>query len=502
MIFYLRAKKLDISSGDLMVVTINSEDAKLHGIHAGQDVQISWGHEIMNASIDISEKAIAEGEVGLFADAWRRFEASGGDSYEIVQLRILQAPESIEHIKKKLKGGKLNYEELYEIMRDISSHRLGTIETTYFAACGYNPGFDEEEIFFATKAMAETGDMLRFEGVVADKHSIGGVPGKGVTPIVVPIISSAGLVVPNTSTKAITSASATTDMLDVIMPMTFSKEKMEAMVMKVGACMVWGGGLELAPADDEMIRVEKPLKIESFDKFVVSILAKKIAPGIQHLLIDMPYGPGTKVKTEEDSEYVEGLFKRIGGKFGINVQVYKRKPAGPDGDSIGPALECIEFLKVLEQHPDRSLQLEKLAVEMAGQVLEMTEKAPAGKGYEMALDIVKSGNALEQLHRIVEVQGGGKDLKSEDIKVGEITFDCLAKKSGTIKFIDNKDLMDVCRGLGNPYIKEAGIYLRKRPGDTVQEGDVLATLYATTDTRLSMAKSILEEPKNNVFHIE
>lgn len=502
MVFYLRAKKLDISTGDVMVVTINSVDAKLHGVHAGQDVQISWGHEIMIASIDISEQAVAEGEVGLFADAWRRFKDSGGDPYEIVQLRILQQPESVEHIVKKLKGRKLKYEEMYEIMQDIASHRLGSIETAYFAACGYNPGFDEDEIFFATKAMAETGDMLRFEGVVADKHSVGGVPGKGVTPIVVPIISSTGLIVPNTSTKAITSSSATTDMLEVIMPMVFSKEQMEAIVMKVGACMVWGGGLELAPADDEMIRVEKPLKVESFDKFVISILSKKVAPGIQHLLLDIPYGPGTKVKNEEDVKYVEGLFKRIASKFGINVRVYKRKPIGPDGNAIGPVLECIEFLRVLEQHPDRSLQLEKLALEMAGQVLEMTGKAQTDKGYDMALDILKSGKALKQLHKIVEVQGGIKNVKSEDMKVGEVTYDYHAEKSGTIKFIDNKDLMDVCRGLGNPYIKEAGMYIHKRPGDTVQEGDPLATLYATTDTRLSMAKSVLEDDRIEVFHIE
>ena len=109
MVFYLRAKKLDISTGDVMVITINSADAKLHGVHAGQDVQISWGHEIMIASIDITEKAVAMGEVGLFADAWNRFEAGGGDLHEIVQLRILQQPESIDHIVKKLKGRKLKY---------------------------------------------------------------------------------------------------------------------------------------------------------------------------------------------------------------------------------------------------------------------------------------------------------------------------------------------------------------------------------------------------------
>ena len=499
MVFYLRAKKLDVTTGDVLIITINEQDADIHGVHAGQDVQVGWGRNTMIATVNITDSKVQPGEVGFFADAWDRFESAEGDPYEIVQIQILQAPDSVKHIIKKLKGGKLNYEELYDIMRDIASHRLGVIETTYFAACGYNPGFDEEEIYLATKAMAETGDMLRFEGIVADKHSIGGIPGKGVTPIVVPIITAAGLVVPNTSTRAITSASATTDMLEVIMPMIFSKEQMESMVMKTGACLVWGGGLELAPADDEMIRVEKPLKIESFDKFVISILAKKVAPGIQYQLIDLPYGPGAKVKNEEDADYVEKLFKDISAKFGMKLEVYKRKPVGPDGSAIGPSLECREFLRVLEQRSERSTQLEKVSVEMAGLLLEMTGKAEKGLGFDMAMEILTSGKALEKFKEIVGVQGGNKDITSDDLKLGEFTYDVISEKSGIIKFVDNKKLMDVCRGLGNPYIKEAGVYLHKTPGQTVEEGDHVATIYATTQTRLALGKGVWLE--NEILNI-
>lgn len=493
MVFYLRARELDVETGDVLIATINEKDADLHGVTAGQQVQIGWGHNTMVATINITENKVQPGEVGFFRDAWERFESQEGDPYEIVQVRILQEPDSVKHIVKKLKGGRLSFEEMYEIMRDISSHRLGVIETTYFAACGYNPGFDEEEIYFATKAMAETGDILRFEGVVADKHSVGGVPGKGVTPIVVPIIASAGLIVPNTSTRAITSASATTDMLEVIMPMVFTKEQIEAMVMKTGACMVWGGGLELAPADDEMIRVEKPLKIESFDKFVISILAKKIAPGIQYQLIDLPYGPGTKVKNPNDIEYVEKLFKEISAKFGIKLEVYKRKPVGPDGNAIGPTLECREFLRVLEQDSARSLQLEKVSLDMAGIILEMTDKAESGKGFDMAKEILVSGKALKKFKEIMEVQGGNPNIVSSDLKCGDLSHDLVSKKNGVIQYIDNKRAMDVCRGLGNPYIKESGIYFHKVPGQTVSVGEKLATIYATTQTRLEIGKGVWME---------
>src|SRR3989344_3397439 len=112
-------------------------------------------------------------------------------------------------IQKKLVGKTLNYKEIFSIMDEISHQRLGTILTTYFAASGYVQGFTDTELYYLTEAMIKTGDTLKFPGIVADKHSIGGVPGTRTTLIVVPIVASAGFKIPKSSSRALTSAGGT-----------------------------------------------------------------------------------------------------------------------------------------------------------------------------------------------------------------------------------------------------------------------------------------------------
>jgi len=118
---------------------------------------------------------------------------------------------ALNAIQKKLVGKRLSYKEIFAIMNQISKEELGDILTTYFAASGYSKGFTNKELFYLTKAMVETGEKLHFDGIVADKHSIGGVPGTRTTPIVVAIIAAAGYKIPKSSSRAITSPDGTAD---------------------------------------------------------------------------------------------------------------------------------------------------------------------------------------------------------------------------------------------------------------------------------------------------
>ncbi len=212
---------------------------------------------------------------------------------------------ALDAIRKKLVGKTLNYKEIYAIMDEISNHRLDSVLTTYFAASGYTKGFTDEEIYFLTKAMIETGETLEFKGIVADKHSIGGVPGTRTTMIVVPIIAAAGFIIPKSSSRAITTPGGTADDMEVLAPVTFDKKQIYKIVEKAGACIVWGGGVSIAPADDILIRVEEPLMFESFDKILVSIMAKKIAFGSNHVVFDLPYGESVKIHTLKDAKLLE-----------------------------------------------------------------------------------------------------------------------------------------------------------------------------------------------------
>src|SRR5882762_8931126 len=166
---------------------------------------------------------------------------------------------ALQAIRKKLVGKNLNYKEIFAIMDAISHERLSPILTTYFAASGYSKGFTDEEIYFLTKAMMETGEKLEFKGIVADKHSIGGVPGTRTTLIVIPIVAAAGFLIPKSSSRAITTPDGTADDMEVLAKVEFTKKEIYDIVKKTNGCIVWGGSFHIAPADDILIQVEKPL---------------------------------------------------------------------------------------------------------------------------------------------------------------------------------------------------------------------------------------------------
>ena len=210
--------------------------------------------------------------------------------------------QAINAITKKLTGKSLNYKEIYAIMDQIAQEKLGDVLTTYFAASGFSKGFSSEELYYLTKAMVETGEKLEFKGIVADKHSIGGVPGTRTSMIVVPIIAAAGFTIPKSSSRAITTPGGTADDFEILAPVNLTKNKIYSTVKKTNGCIVWGGSFNIAPADDVIIKVEEELLFESYDKILISIMAKKVAFGSTHVVIDLPYGESVKVHTLADAK--------------------------------------------------------------------------------------------------------------------------------------------------------------------------------------------------------
>ncbi|BDQ04485.1 MAG: putative thymidine phosphorylase [Candidatus Dojkabacteria bacterium] len=489
--FYLKSKKLDISFGQKRVVFINSKTAIDEGITAGMRLEAvsPVNHSRHIVHVEISDKLVEPLEVGVDEVLWEEFELENND---LLALDWMPRPKSLEAIRKKLLGGTLKESEIRSVIEDIVNGYLGDIEATYFAACGFNPGFTDNELYYLTKSMADSGVKLKwpYEKVV-DKHSIGGLAGKGITPIIVSIISSLGLVIPNTSTRAITAPAGTTDVMEAFCHMEFTTSEIEDLVRKNNACIVWGGGLDLAPADEALIEIEKPLGIELYDKFIVSILAKKVAMGLTHFVLDLPYGPDTKVENPDDVPFIQYKFETIAAKFGIRIKVCTRQALGPDGRGIGPNLEAIDTLKVLMQDDDRYLPLEYTALTLAGELLELAEEAKPGKGYEIARKELVSGRAYKQFKKLIQAQGGNPDIRPNDIPLGDIRYDVVAWKDGMVKDIQNVLVKEVSHALGTPSIRQAGIYLHKQIGENVTKGEVLYTLYTTSKSRLELAQQIL-----------
>lgn len=414
---------------------------------------------------------------------------------------------ALQAIQKKLVGKRLNYKEIFAIMDEISHGRMSQILTTYFAASGYSKGFTNEEIYFLTKAMIETGDHLEFKGIVADKHSIGGVPGTRTTLLVTPIVAAAGFVIPKSSSRAITTPGGTGDDMEVLAPVTFGKKEIYKIVEKTGACIVWGGGVDIAPADDDLIEVEEPLLLESFDKILVSIMAKKIAFGSNHIVIDIPYGKHVKVHNKKDAEELGRKFEYLAKRFIVKLKAYIHNTSEPAGRGIGPLLETKEALKVLEQIPDRPMDLEEKGLHLSGMVLDLClEDAPKklqeqiasefGNGRKWAEYILASGHALKKMREIIKAQGGDSAIMSTDLHPGKFAYEVKAKKSGEIKEIDSKDATVLAKILGAPKMKKSGIYLMKKSGEKIKEGEVLFIMYSEKEYNLQEAKDSLQH-----FHI-
>lgn len=413
-----------------------------------------------------------------------------------------QKRKALVAIRKKLVGKKLTYNEIYAIMDQIAKERLGDVLTTYFAASGYSKGFSNQELYYLTKAMVETGEKLDFKGIVADKHSIGGVPGTRTTLIVVPIVAAAGFTIPKSSSRAITTPGGTADDMEVLAKVEFTKEQIYEIVKKTNGCIVWGGSFRIAPADDVIIQVEKELLFESYDKILVSIMAKKVAFSSNHVVIDLPYGQSVKVHRLKDAEILKKKFEYLAKRFYIKIRVLINKTDEPAGRGIGPVLETREALRVLQQKKERPLDLEIRALNLAGNLLDLClldspaklnqeVKKQYGNGIGWATHILKTGEAFSKMQEIIKAQDGKESVDSEDLKPAKFSHIVKAEKNGTVKKIDSQNITIIAKILGAPKQKASGIFLNKKIGEKVTANETLYAIYSESMYNLSEAKGAL-----------
>ena len=409
---------------------------------------------------------------------------------------------AVNAIRKKLLGKELRYKEIFAIMDEISHKKFGDILTTYFAASGYSKGFSNQELYYLTKAMVETGEKLSFKGIIADKHSIGGVPGTRTTPIVVAIVAASGFKIPKSSSRAITTPDGTADDMEVLAPVELTKKQIYEVVEKTNGCIVWGGSFNLAPADDIIIQVEKPLVLESFDKVLVSIMAKKIAFGSNHVVIDIPWGKSVKVHSLKDAQVLGNKFLYLAKRFKIRLKPLIHRTDEPAGKGIGPILEIRESLRVLQQTKNRPLDLEIRALNLASNLLELCLedadkelreqiKKVYGNAYGWATYLLKSGLAFKKFKEIIKAQGGNPNVDSESLKLGKHKLEERADKAGVIKEINSKHVTSIAKILGAPNQKGSGIYLNKKIGDKIAKDEVVYTLFSENVYNLKEGKDSL-----------
>ncbi len=409
---------------------------------------------------------------------------------------------AIGAIQKKLLGKKLSYREIYAIMDEIAHEKLSDVLTTYFVASSFKEGYTPQELFFFTKAMVETGNQLKFKGIVADKHSVGGIAGTRTTMIVVPIIAAAGFKIPKISSRAITTPAGTADVMEAIASVEFTPKQIEKIVNEVGGCIAWNGKLGIAPADDIIIQVEEPLSFESFDKIIISVMAKKVAAGTTHLVLDIPIGKTAKIHRFSEGENVAKKFENLAQRFGIKVICDVNETLEPAGRGIGPILEVRDVLYILEQKTDRPLRLEAKSLRLAGKLLDLCfkEKKIKKNGEDEAKKILESGEALKKFQEIVKAQGGNVQISSGSLSLAKNKFEFHSSISGKIKDINNYNLNTIAKILGAPNDKKAGIYLLKKLDHSVSKNEPIFILYSDDQYRLREAEATLKNLP--IFKIE
>lgn len=485
-------KDLDIGTGGALIAILNEEDAERLDFHSEDRLLVIKGKRKETAILDTtpSSHIVLPGTIGLMDELINKMGLRNGD---VVELKHAKKPRSIQFIRNKLDGKSLTKEQIDEIISDISNNRLSEIEITYFVAGTYVRGLSMGEIAAMTKSMVKHGDTLYMtEKKIMDKHCIGGVAGNRTTMLIVPIVAAAGLTIPKTSSRAITSPAGTADVMEVLADVEVNLEMLRKIVKKTGGCIIWGGSLDLAPADDKIIHVEKPLSIDAEGQLLASVMAKKFSVCATHVLIDIPVGPEAKIKTEKKGKRLKMLFKRIGAMLGMEVRVILTEGLQPIGNGVGPALEARDILWVLMNNKQAPQDLRQKAVMMAGHILEMGGAAERGQGIAMAEELVNSGKAYGKMKEIIAAQGKRVD-KPEKIRLGKHTYVVRAESAGTVLSINNKLISALARHCGCPKDKGAGLYIYKHINDRVRKGEPLYTLYAESKEKLTHAKELLTE---------
>ena len=481
----LRRLGIEAYKETVVYVRTDSPVCTSEGFEARTRVKVTMADRHIIATLNvITSDLLQPGEAGLSEYAWKLLNAKTGETICISHILPVT---SLSYVRKKIYGKSLKATELNEIVKDITAGYYADVHIAAFLTACAGERLKQHEIIALTESMIAIGDRITWpEKLVVDKHCVGGLPGNRTTLIVVPIIAAFGLMIPKTSSRAITSSAGTADTMEVFAPVDLNFAKMQAVVNKEKGCIIWGGSVSLSPADDILIAVERALNLDSSGQLVASILSKKIAAGSNRILIDIPIGSTAKVRDLKEARYLKKILQAAEKKLGVKICVLFSDGTQPIGNGIGPSLEARDVLKVLENASDAPKDLRDHSLTLAGMLLEFSPKVGKGRGKKLAAEILKSGQALQKFKNICEAQGGMRT-----IPIARYTKPYIAKKSGKVIAIDNRYIARVAKLAGAPTSKAAGVDLHLHLGDSIEQSQAIFTVHSESEGELEYAFEFL-----------
>ena len=485
----LRLRRIGIDTYQDHVVYMHRDChvCRAEGFAAQTRVEVRTGARTIIATLHVVTNAVLRPDEVALSDAARAtLGATDGDS-----LIVKHAPPlaSSSALRSKVYGHPLAASDWSAIINDVAAGRYSDLQLAAFVTACIGDRVSPDEVVSLTRAMVAVGERLHWGKVpIVDKHSVGGLPGNRTTPLVVAIVAAGGLIIPKTSSRAITSPAGTADTMETLAPVELSLTQMRAVVEREGGCLVWGGHARLSPADDVLIRVERPLDLDSDAQLVASVLSKKIAAGSTHVLIDMPVGPTAKVRSPAAAQALGARLIDVGNALGLTVAVELGDGSQPIGRGIGPALEARDVLAVLARSPDAPPDLRARALTLAGRLLELGDASPPGEGIARATTLLDSGAAQERFEAICVAQGGRREPPRSQLQ--QVVT---AARAGRLTAIDNRRLARVAKLAGAPAVAAAGLEVHVRLGDRVESGQPLFTVHADAPGELDYADAYRRE---------
>ena len=481
----LKLVRLGIDTQQELIVFVpaNCFIYKSEGFEAATQIVVSLNNHAIVATLNIVQSDILKGcEASLSESAWERIGAVEGD---YIRLSHFPPLTSLGYVRSKIHGNKLISHEFEAIINDIVAGNYSNIHLASFITACAHDNLSIQEIVYLTKAMINVGEQLHWDSaVIVDKHSVGGIPGNRTTPIVVAIVAAAGLIIPKTSSRAITSPAGTADTIETMTKVNLSASDIQAVVAREGGCMVWGGALGLSPADDILIRVERVLDLDPVGQMIASVLSKKAAIGATHVVIDIPVGPTAKIRSNHDFLKLKDYFSRVGKALGLHIYTLKSDGHQPLGKGIGPSLEAKDILAVLRNDKNAPVDLKEKAILLASILMEFSGAIPTGKGLDLAKQLLENGTALKKFMAICEAQGGFKEPST-----APLSHDICAPLSGVVTEIDNRNLAKVAKLAGAPHDPTAGIEFFAKVGTQVEPGQVLYRIHSESKGALEYSRA-------------
>ena len=277
--------------------------------------------------------------------------------------------------------------------------------------------FTDDETIALTRAMASAGEQLRWDRQIVDKHSVGGLPGNRTTPIVVAIAAAAGLTIPKTSSRAITSPAGTADAMETVTRVDLDLSAIRRVVDAEGGCLAWGGALKLSPADDIFIGVERQLDIDPEGQLIASVLSKKIAAGAQRVVLDIPVGPTAKIRSAAAGHKLALRMRAVAAKFGLETASSFRMAASRSAVRSVRRSRCGTccLFSGSKSTPQRT---SGTGPRIAAAVLELGGAVAADCGPERAQQLLDDGAAYRKFERICLAQGAFREPPTATIGKG------------------------------------------------------------------------------------